>query len=217
MRTTSSCAGVRSLLVVLLSVAILPVSSAVAVQPPPFVAEADRLAADATIYRDSYGVPHIFGRNEQATYFGFGYAQAEDHLQQMATSYRAAAGRKAEVLGEEFLTADYRARLFRFHDMASSGYAELDPRVKPMLEGFVAGVNYYIATHRGEIHAWIEPVSPPDVVALMKFFIHFHYQIDFQDLTGEIPRARTAAWWVAAGRRRERLCYWRTRICPGRG
>ena len=39
-----------------------------------------KLARDVTIYRDTYGVPHVFGRTDASTVFGFAYAQAEDNF-----------------------------------------------------------------------------------------------------------------------------------------
>ena len=39
-----------------------------------------KLARDVTIYRDIYGVPHVFGRTDASTAFGFAYAQAEDNF-----------------------------------------------------------------------------------------------------------------------------------------
>jgi acyl-homoserine lactone acylase PvdQ len=41
----------------------------------------DRLADQVTIYRDEYGVPHIVGDTEEATFFGYGYAQALEKKQ----------------------------------------------------------------------------------------------------------------------------------------
>src|SRR6185503_8989216 len=38
------------------------------------------LARTVTIYRDTYGVPHVFGRTDASTVFGFAYAQAEDNF-----------------------------------------------------------------------------------------------------------------------------------------
>src|SRR5436190_24298035 len=35
----------------------------------------ERLARTVTIYRDTYGVPHVFGRTDAGTVFGFAYAQ----------------------------------------------------------------------------------------------------------------------------------------------
>src|ERR1700693_4656124 len=59
----------------------------------------DSLAGQVTIYRDEYGVPHIVGETEEATFFGYGYAQAQDHLEKMMLQYRDAQGRRAEVQG----------------------------------------------------------------------------------------------------------------------
>src|SRR5882672_9008793 len=63
----------------------------------------DRLSQQVTIYRDNYGVPHIVGETEEATFFGYGYAQAEDHLERMMLQYRDAQGRRSEVLGADAL------------------------------------------------------------------------------------------------------------------
>lgn len=39
-----------------------------------------RLAKMVTIYRDTYGIPHVFGRTDASTVFGFAFAQAEDNF-----------------------------------------------------------------------------------------------------------------------------------------
>jgi len=67
----------------------------------------DPLARQVTIYRDNYGVPHIVGATEEATFFGYGYAQAQDHLEQMMLQYRDAQGRRTEVVGFEALGEGY--------------------------------------------------------------------------------------------------------------
>ena len=67
----------------------------------------DPLAGQVTIYRDTYGVPHIAGESEAAAFFGYGYAQAEDHLERMMLQYRDAQGRRAEVQGFEALGDGY--------------------------------------------------------------------------------------------------------------
>src|SRR5271170_856604 len=77
---------------------------------------ADPLARFVTIYRDNFGVPHIVGETEPAVFFGYGYAQAQDHLERMMLQYFDARGRRAEVLGRaalgdkimQFMAHDYR-------------------------------------------------------------------------------------------------------------
>jgi penicillin amidase len=58
----------------------------------PSAWSAGPLARLVTIYRDNFGVPHIVGETEQAVFFGYGYAQAQDHLERMMLQYRDAQG-----------------------------------------------------------------------------------------------------------------------------
>ena len=63
------------------------------------------LWSQATLYRDEWGVPHVYAETPRALAFAFGYAQAEDHLEAMLLSYRVANGRAAAVLGEAYADA----------------------------------------------------------------------------------------------------------------
>ena len=47
----------------------------------------DRVANSITIYRDTYGVPHIYGPTDASCVFGYAYAQAEDNFWQIEDSY----------------------------------------------------------------------------------------------------------------------------------
>jgi acyl-homoserine lactone acylase PvdQ len=71
---------------------------------------AAQLASSVTIYRDTYGVPHVFGRTDASTMFGFAYAQAEDNFWRVEENFIAALGRGAELHGEEALNEDRPAR-----------------------------------------------------------------------------------------------------------
>jgi acyl-homoserine lactone acylase PvdQ len=50
-----------------------------------------------TIYRDAYGVPHVFGQTDASTVFGFAYAQAEDNFARVEANYMLGLGRGAEI------------------------------------------------------------------------------------------------------------------------
>src|SRR5258706_10810100 len=60
-------------------------------------AKAETLARAVTIYRDSYGVPHVFGPTDASCVFGYLYAQAEDNFWQVEDNYLCSLGRAAEV------------------------------------------------------------------------------------------------------------------------
>ncbi|HAA73616.1 TPA: hypothetical protein DCE37_00660, partial [Candidatus Latescibacteria bacterium] len=77
---------------------------------------------DARIFRDLYGIPHIYGETDRDCAFGFGYAQAEDHLVDMLISYRMARGCAAELLGQDWIESDFKSRHWRVEDVAGEQY-----------------------------------------------------------------------------------------------
>lgn len=149
---------------------------------PPASRAADELQQKVTIYRDNYGVPHIVGETEEAAFFGYGFAQAEDHLEKMMLQYRDAQGRLAEVEGRkalgsespEFIPYEYRwggdylQRLLRTKQDVVDNKDKIDPAVYKILSAFARGVNEYIRQNRSRIPAWIDSVSPEDLEALQR-------------------------------------------------
>jgi acyl-homoserine lactone acylase PvdQ len=125
----------------------------------------------ATLYRDGYGVPHIYARAPDALAFAFGYAQAEDHLEPMLLAYRMAQGRLAEVLGEAEADSDAFARKLAHGRVAAEALDRADPITLALCAGFSAGVNAWMAEHPRRIPAHAEPVQPADVLALWHCFL----------------------------------------------
>ncbi len=151
----------------------------------------DPLVQQVTVYRDTYGIPHIVGETEEATFFGYGYAQAQDHLEQMMLQYRDAQGRRAEVIGFEALgegylrfvpydyrwDGDYLQRLLRTKQGVEENKSKMDPMVYRILDAFARGVNAYIAEHRDRIPAWIDSISAEDIEALERSHYFRFYSI----------------------------------------
>jgi acyl-homoserine lactone acylase PvdQ len=174
------------------------------------------LAKQVTIYRDNYGVPHIVGETEEAAFFGYGYAQAEDHLERMMLQYRDAQGRRAEVQGFEALgdgylhfipyeyrwDGDYLQRLLRTKKCVVENKNKIDPNVYKILEAFAGGVNAYIGEHRANIPAWIDSVSAEDIEALERSNYMRFYSIHdaLQKMTGKVyqfPDFGSNQWAIA--------------------
>src|SRR5687768_13380585 len=107
----------------------------------------DALARQVTIYRDVYGVPHVFGRTDASTVFGFAYAQAEDNFWRLEENYIAAIGRSAEIYGERRLERDRVNRALEIPRLAREEYARLDPHTRSICDAFAAGVNFYLLRH----------------------------------------------------------------------
>src|SRR5919108_4923171 len=76
------------------------------------------LRSRVTIYRDTYGIPHVFGETDGATMFGFAYAQAEDNFWRIEDNYIRSLGRESEVRGEDGLIGDRRNRALEIPRLA---------------------------------------------------------------------------------------------------
>ena len=95
------------------------------------------------IIRDTYGVPHIYAKNEPDLYFALGYAMAQDRLWQMEFLRRLGHGQLSEILGEELVKVD---RFFR--TIAAAGVNRKIPDPLAFLpKSFADGVNAYLKTH----------------------------------------------------------------------
>ena len=104
-------------------------------------------AQQVSITRDTYGVPHIYGKTDADAVFGLLYSQCEDDFDRVETNYLDAIGRLAEVEGEAQLYHDLRARLFLDSTQAAGIYKKSPADMKLLLDAFAAGTNYYLATH----------------------------------------------------------------------
>ncbi len=139
----------------------------------------------ARILRDAYGIPHIYGRTDEDVAFGFGYAQAEDHLLQMLKSFRQARGRLAEVEGTSALKLDEMALRWRIHSVAGERYGDISEETRQYIAAFVGGINHYIEIHRQVLPQWVQDVRAVDVVALARWILFL-----FAEQTGESELAQ---------------------------
>jgi acyl-homoserine-lactone acylase len=104
-------------------------------------------AKQVTIIRDTWGIPHIYGKTDADAVFGFLYAQCEDDFPRVELNYITSMGRLAEVEGEEKLYHDLRQRLFYDTLVAESIYQQSPAWLKRLCNAFADGANYYLYTH----------------------------------------------------------------------
>ena len=114
------------------------------------------------IVRDTYGVPHVFASNEKDLYFGWGYAVAQDRLEQIFTAKLNAEGRYAEVVGEEGIHIDFILRSHKHKALAKQLKKKTSKKHKAVLAAYCNGVNAYIKENRSKIPSWITKITPLD-------------------------------------------------------
>jgi penicillin G amidase len=138
------------------------------------------------ILRDRWGIPHVYADTDDAAFFGFGFAMAQDRLWQMDYLRRRAFGRLAEILGRDGLALDIVARTVGLPRIAGEHLERLPAATVRVLEQFSAGVNAGIS-QRGErlpiefglLDYAPHPWTPLDSLAVMAEFRWY--------LTGRLP------------------------------
>jgi penicillin amidase len=109
------------------------------------------LQSQVQVYRDSWGVPHIYASNPHDLFFAQGYVHAQDRFWQMEFWRRQGTGRLSEILGKSALGNDRFIRTVGWHRTAAQELEQLDEEGRAVLEAYAAGVNAYIFTHRGRL------------------------------------------------------------------
>ncbi len=104
-------------------------------------------AARVTIIRDTWGIPHIYGKTDADAVFGLMFAQAEDDFNRIELNYINASGRLAEVEGEAELWRDLRMKLFIDPADMKAKYAASPLWLKKLMDAYADGLNYFLKTH----------------------------------------------------------------------
>ena len=121
---------------------------------------------DVTIYRDTWGVPHIFGKTDADAAYGLAYANAEDDLKNMQDALLGARGELASVYGKDKAPNDYMVHLLEIWRKVDSQYkSSLAPETRTLCEAYADGINQYILDNPGEALPGVYPVNGKDIVA----------------------------------------------------
>ncbi len=127
-----------------------------------------RPAQKATIYRDSWGVPHIEAATEEAGFYALGYAQAQDRLPELLGSLLWARGRLAEIMGDALLPGDIESRRWMNFEKGSEGFARLSPQLQRDYRAFVAGVKKFEAENPKLVPPWAPELTPETLTAITR-------------------------------------------------
>lgn len=117
-------------------------------------------AANTTIIRDQWGIPHIYGKTDADAVFGVMYAQAEDDFNRVEVNYLNAMGRLAEAEGESAIYKDLRMRLFIEEGEMKRLYASSPEWLQKLMNAYADGLNYYLHTHPETVPMAIKHFEP---------------------------------------------------------
>ncbi len=146
------------------------------------------LHAEARVWRDPYGVPHIFAASLDDAARALGYVHASERLYQMEIQRRVGQGRIAEIAGPDLVGVDRFIRTLDFYPLAQSSFAALSPWAQARLQAYADGVNAFIEAHKNALPPEFlilgdtpEPWTPADTLVwgkLMSLDLSVNYKLE---------------------------------------
>jgi len=121
----------------------------------------------ASIERDQYGVPHIYGETDADAAFGLAYVQAEDAWSIMEGSLPFFRGTAGLYEGQEGAQSDYLVKWLDLWGTLDRDYERvLSPEIRRYVEAFAEGFNAFTRDNPSEVkHLELLPVTGKDIIA----------------------------------------------------
>jgi acyl-homoserine-lactone acylase len=107
----------------------------------------EREAQNVTIYRDNWGIAHVYGKTDADAVFGMEYAQAQDDFNRVESNYIDALGWRSQAQGESAIYRDLRSQLFVDGQAVRAEYERSPQWLKKLMNAFADGLNYYLYRH----------------------------------------------------------------------
>ncbi len=146
------------------------------------------LDSTITTYFDPYGIPHIYGKNEEDVFRALGYIQAQERLFQMELIRRVSAGRLSEVFGNKTIEVDKFFRMIGVAQHAEKS-AEVfmsgpDSQAKRDVVSYLEGVNQYVLKGKRRMEFLMlgiqeKPFTVKDIFLIIDY-LSFNFQMGFK-------------------------------------
>jgi acyl-homoserine-lactone acylase len=118
------------------------------------------------IVRDSFGVPHIFGKTDADCSYGLVYAACEDDYTTVQWGLLLARGKLGLTMGIEGAKIDYAVQLLGVPDFIEKHYNDLSPETRKLLEAGAAAGNDWAKKNPDRLFfKSLLPIRPTDFIA----------------------------------------------------
>ena len=119
------------------------------------------------IVRDSFGVPHIFGKTDADCTYGLVWAECEDDFNTVQWGLLLSKSMLGRYLGVEGAKIDYAVQLLRIRKIIDEHYdKDISPEFKKILQAAADAGNRYAELHPKEVLVKSAmPVGPKDFIA----------------------------------------------------
>lgn len=140
---------------------------------------------EVTVYRDTFGVPHIYAETPLAASYALGYAMAEDRLEDIYKNVRTALGRMCEVFGADYFELDMAMNLVQNAKVSEAGWNAAPDDVKSLSTSFMSGVQAFINEHPERVPEYAIDLQPWHSLAIGRTMV---FQWPLGNLMDELSR-----------------------------
>ena len=162
---------------------------------------------DVRVLRDTFGVPHIYGKRDEDVAFGLAYAHAEDDFATIQQSLMTSRGRLAlvdnqtprllngltkaiglgawfDVAGGDPAITDYLVQLLRVRERIDGQMKDnladgrISQKTRDVLQAYADGINLYAAQHPDRVVPGFAAVGADDITAGFVFFTPLFFGLD---------------------------------------
>jgi acyl-homoserine-lactone acylase len=136
-----------------------------------------------TIFRDRWGMAHLYAAREEDGFFGLGYATAEDRLEQVLLLYLGVKGELAAAFGPgavgsdkvgpvlggkitDTVASDLRVKKFQILEEARVNVSKIPAQYHRDLKAYISGINQFMIDHPERKPAWTPVLEPALPLAL---------------------------------------------------
>ncbi|MEB3310843.1 MAG: acylase [Snowella sp.] len=152
---------------------------------------------------DTWGVPHIYAKDEADLFRAFGWAQAHSHGNAILKLYGQARGRAAEYWGINELPSDQMIQMMGIPERATSWYQAQSYQMRRNLDAFAEGINTYAQKQPQAIDEPLKvvlPITGVDVLAHVQRILYFEFVTNPQAWGGATSNSSNLgsnAWAIA--------------------
>ncbi|KST66005.1 acylase [Mastigocoleus testarum] len=163
-------------------------------------------AQNTEILWDTYGIPHIYGKDTTGAFRAFGWAQMQSHGNLLLRLYGQARGRAAEYWGEEYIDSDRWVLTMGVPERARSWYEAQNSSFRSYLDAFAEGINTYAKENPDAIDDEVEvvlPVKGEDILSHLQRVLNFSFVVSPQRVAGiSTPESKAGSnGWAIAPKR----------------
>jgi acyl-homoserine lactone acylase PvdQ len=168
-------------------------------EPPHSLPGSGDDAGRTLIYRDTFGIPHIYAPTVEDGLYAQGWAQAADRPTQLLLNLKIAMGQLTEISGEAGVSASLVSHMFGHMRNAIAAVDGMSDAERKRMTAFANGISDYYDKHPDQVpDFWQdERVTPAMIDAFGRMFL-YNWSID--EALGDLQRGGIEPQFVTTQR-----------------